>query len=121
MKVAVAGSKTSGVAGRGAAVDGAKRNSMQAMPAGTRARRSVGSPDAPRCAASRLRRPVKWVINHCGRKEAKLASRSTANIAVASREVAIVVYGSVRMGRLRTLDFGAEPGAWDGESGRRKK
>lgn len=33
----------------------------------------------------------------------------------------MVVYGSVRMGRLRRLDFGAELGVWLGERGRRNK
>lgn len=40
---------------------------------------------------------------------------------VASSEVAMLVYGSVKMGRLRRDDLGAELGAWDGERGRRKK
>lgn len=105
----------------GAAVDGAKRNSMTATPAGIRAPRSTGRPPALRCADSTVLRPLKCTTNHTGKNVAKLASRSTAKMAVASRDVAMVVYGSVRMGRLRTLDLGAELGVWDGEMGRRKK
>lgn len=81
----------------------------------------MGKPEAPRCAGSSVRRPAKCVMSHAGRYVAKLASRMTAKMVDASNDVAIVVYGSVRMGRFRRLDFGAEPGLCDGESGRRKK
>lgn len=61
------------------------------------------------------------MTSHLGRNVAKLASRSTANIAVARRDVAIVVYGSVKMGRLRRVVFGAALGLWDGDSDRKRK
>lgn len=62
--------------------------------------------------------PVKWVMRWTGRKVAKLNSSKTAKIAVASREVAMVVHGSLRMERFRTVPFGAECGACAGETRR---
>ena len=52
---------------------------------------------------------------------AKEASSKTAKIAVASRDVARVVYGSVKIGRFRSVDLRAMVGEWAGRMGRRTK
>ena len=58
---------------------------------------------------------AKWVMRKEGRKVAKESWSNTAKMAVARREVARVVYGSERMGRLRR---GRE---WEWERGRRRR
>lgn len=114
----MAGSKAYTSGEGGVAVEETKRNSRAAVPAGMRATRRAGRPAAPRCVTVRSLTPVKWVIRWTGRKVAKLNSSSTANMAVARREVAMVVHGSERIERFRTVPFGAECGAWVGEISR---
>src|SRR4051812_14639625 len=99
----MASNAATGWLGRGVAVLGAKMYSCAAKPAGMSASSNVGRPDGPKCAASMLRRPVKCTTRYSGRKVAKEASRRTAKMADARSEVAMVVYGSVRIERLRRL------------------
>ena len=94
----------------GVPVDDTKMNSRAAYPAGTRATSKDGRPAAPRCVTDRSRTPAKCVIRWTGRNVAKLNSRRTAKMAVASKDVAIVVQGSVRIDLFLTLPLAAEAG-----------
>jgi hypothetical protein len=66
---------------------------------------------------------VKLATRNSGKGDAKATWRRTAKMAVASRDVARLVYGSVSMERLRrprveerTADF-----LWGGDNGRKRK